>query len=71
MYSDFISADINFSQRVFYSTISSPVALEAMRNSVTHNDILFIVRLEEIEGALKLVALVDKQEEPGVLMTPD
>ena len=51
--------------------MSSPVALKAMRNSVIHNDILFIVRLEEIEGALKLVALVDKQEVPGVLMTPD
>ena len=51
--------------------MQSPVALEAMRNSVTHNDILFIVRLEEVEGALKLVVLLDEQEVPGVLLTPD
>ena len=42
-----------------------------MRGAVAHHDVLFVIRLEQVEVTLKLVVLLDKQEVPGVPMTPE
>mmetsp|Transcript_74370 Transcript_74370/g.131355 ORF Transcript_74370/g.131355 Transcript_74370/m.131355 type:complete len:137 (-) Transcript_74370:973-1383(-) len=54
-----------------YGMMASPVALEALKSSVTPEDVLFAACSEESGAFLKLVVLVGKQEVPGVLLTQE
>ena len=47
--------------------MTSAVALDALRATISPDDVFIVNRIECDGGLLKLIAMLDKQEVPGIL----